>query len=89
MIPWFVWGYFLTQHKETTVARRIVRFQNISNSLNTTTAYLAYMEYALLASNIHRAAKRPKQTVTPLREFTPLFKWEQPQRCYTAMEMSL
>jgi uncharacterized phage protein gp47/JayE len=70
------------------MARHMVRSQGISSSLITTTAHLAYMEYALLASNIHRSAKQLKQTVTPLREFTPLFKREQLQRCYTEMEMS-
>ena len=35
------------------MARRMVRFQGISRGLFTITADLAYMEDALLASNIH------------------------------------
>jgi hypothetical protein len=70
------------------MARRMVRFRGISISLFTTTAHLAYMEDALLASNVHRTAKQKKQVVTPLREFPPLFIREQPPRCYTEMEKS-
>jgi len=70
------------------MARRMVRFHGVSSCLFTTTAHLAYMEDALLASNIHRTAKQQNQVVTLLRGFTPLFKREQPQRCYTEMVMS-
>jgi hypothetical protein len=53
MIAWLIRGYFRNQHRGTAMARRMVWFQGISSSLFTTTAYLAYVEDALLASNIH------------------------------------
>jgi len=53
MIAWIIWVYFLIQHRGAAMARRMVRFRGISISLFTTTAHLAYMEDALLASNVH------------------------------------
>jgi hypothetical protein len=58
MIAWIIWDYFRIQHRGTAMARRMVRFQGISRGLFTITADLAYMEDALLASNIHRTAKQ-------------------------------